>query len=197
MLNLKAILTTLVLGSSSAAMANPTVQVSAEASFRIGTPSSQTVIRDHRYDRPVYTTQWTRTEDRHRYGGWNQPDYAQPVNVKLNSDSSEYTGPVFNRARGFGWSALTEPTRIEMNRQIIRLNGQFGGLMLQQVSGNSQIKMVKIRFANGLPDQTITLNQALSRASSNLMLNVQHQPIEYIVVYGTSNAGSTYRMLGA
>lgn len=191
-MNIKALITMLVLGTSSAAVASPTVEVSANAEFRVGTYGNQPVIRDHRYREPVYVPQY-RTQDRR----WNDDRFARPSNVKLNSDSSEYTGPIYDMRRGFGWSTLTDPTHIEMSRQIIRLDGRFGGLMLQNVTGTTQIKMVKIRFANGQPDQTIVLNKSLGGWSSNLFLNVQRAPIQYIVVYGTSHAGSSYRVLGA
>jgi len=118
-------------------------------------------------------------------------------NVMLNSDSSEYIGPIYSKHASTGWAILTDPTHIANSRQIIRVSGLFnGGLMLQNVKGSSQIKMVNVRFADGRT-QTIKLDQSLSSAQSVIRLAVQRGELDYIVVYGTTNVGGTYRVLGS
>ena len=190
-MNLKALITTLVLGTSSAAVASPTVTVggSVEASIKFGTPSSRpVVVRDHRMPAPGWDRDY----------GFQPPVFAGPSNIKLNSDSSEYIGPIYSMPRWNerAWTKLTDPTRIELTRQIVRVSGRFDALMLQNVTGSSSIRLVKIRFADGGSDQTIMLNQNLNSYRSTIQLNVQHRPIEYIVVYGTTNFNSSYRVLG-
>jgi hypothetical protein len=190
-MNLKALITMLVLGASSAAVAAPAVTVSGsvEASVKIGTRKSPpVVIRDHRMPAPG----WDRDH------GYQPPVFVGPSNIKHNSDSSEYIGPIYSMPRWNerAWTKLTDPTRIELTRQIVRVSGRFDALMLQNVTGSSSIRLVKIRFADGGADQTIMLNKNLNSYQSSLQLNVQHRPIEYIVVYGTTNFNSSYRVLG-
>jgi hypothetical protein len=188
-MHLKALITMLVLGASSAAVAAPVVSANAnvEASWSTG----------YRSGGQYRTPNWQR--DRGRDYGY-QPDRRRPstpANVKHNSDSSEYIGPIYPMSRwNDGWSALTDPTRIELTRQIVRVNGRFDALMLQNMTGSSSIRLVKIRFKDGGLDQTIMLNQNLNNYRSSIRLDVQRRPIEYIVVYGTSSFNSTYRVLG-
>ena len=195
-MNLKALITTLVIGSSSAAMADSTVTVNASLDWSAGYRTRGPVIRDHRIptSTQVRDTRWR-----------DRPVYQQPVvqaprfsNVKQNSDSSEYTGPIYtSNQRGHGWSVITDPTHIELDRQIIRVNGQFNSLALQRMSGSSTIKMVKVRFADGRADQTLVLNRSLSTSQSTINLAVQRAPIEYIVVYGSTPTNASYRLLGS
>jgi len=190
-MNIKALITMLVLGSSSAAMAAPAVSVNAsvEASWSTGYRTGP-VIRDHRYREPVPVTRTT--PYRRPAPGWEQP----VSNIKLNTDSSEYTGPIYTRQPSYGWAALTDPTRIEMKRQIVRVNGQFSAFMLQNVSGSSHIDLVKIMFRDG-HQETVNINQDLTGWRSQTTFAVNRAPIDYIVVYGTTNGNSTYRVLGS
>jgi len=189
-MNLKPLITMLVLGASSAAFAAPAVTVSGSASVTIGTRRTPpVVVRDHRLPAPGWDRDY----------GFQPAPIAAPGNIKHNSDSSEYIGPIYSMPRwnDAGWFKLTDPTRIELTRQIFNVNGQrFDALMLQNVTGSSSIRLVKVRFSDGSPDQTITLNQNLSSYQSTVQVNVQHHPIQTFVVYGTSNFNSTYRVLG-
>ena len=189
-MHLKALITMLALGASSAATAAPAVTVSGslEASFKVGYGARPVVVRDHRMPAPG----WNRNH------GFQPAPIAGPSNIKHNSDSSEYIGPVYAMPHWneLSWAKLTDPTRIEQGRQIVRVTGRFDALMLQNVTGSSSIKLVKVRFADGGADQTITLNQDLNSYRSTIQLGIEHRPISYIVVYGTSNFNSSYRVLG-
>ena len=189
-MNLKALITTLVLGTSSAAIASPapSVKVSAEASFRFGTRPQGPVVRDHRvYRAPT---------DRAPAPGWTRPGHQQRFdNIQLNGTSSSYIGPVFPLRGGYGWTPMTESTQIRNTRQMITLNTSVHALALQATSGSSQISLVKVLFADGRT-QSISVNGTLSN-SSTIYLNVNQGQIQYITVYGTMTGNASYRLLGS
>ncbi len=87
--NLKALVTTLVIGSSSAAMAKPVVVLSGEASISVGYNSdAQPVVRDHRYPVPVYQPPVV----------YQQPVvYQPPVTRPLPTHTHTYTHPVYTQ----------------------------------------------------------------------------------------------------
>ncbi|MEJ7598466.1 MAG: hypothetical protein WKG01_11200 [Kofleriaceae bacterium] len=182
-MNKPALITMLVLGSASVAMAKPALSLEAQASWTASYHSGTPVIRDHR-----------------------EPTFRPPVstfnpnqsNVKLNTDSSEYIGPIYSLRTqyDYGWAALTDPTRIEKSREIIRVSGRHKALMLQNVKGSSHIKMVNVRFKDGRT-QTIKLERNLNSWQPSLQLPLQKGAVDYIVVYGTTTVGSSYRVLGA
>ena len=110
--------------------------------------------------------------------------------------SSMYEGPIYSARAKTGWSILTDPTEIRQSRQKFQLGASFGGIALQNVSGSSHITMVDIIFADGHA-QSIKLGQSLNPYQSTIPLALQDGKIDYIVVHGTTNVGSSYRLLGA
>lgn len=85
---IKALIATLIIGSSTAAMAHPAVSVVARASFGWNAP----VVRDHRAPTTQYTTQYTRYEE---------PTRATVDNCQTNSLSGVYSST-------YGRVALTQ-----------------------------------------------------------------------------------------
>ena len=181
-MNKPALITLLVLGSTSVALAKPALSVEAQASWTASYHSGTPVVRDHHEPRfrPAYRPTF----------------HPNASNVKLNADSSEYIGPIYSHRTTYGWAILTDPTRIEKSREIIRVSGQHKALMLQNVKGSSHIKMVNVRFKDGRT-QTIKLEQNLSGYQPTIQLHLQKGAVDYIVVYGTTMVGSSYRVLGA
>ena len=119
----------------------------------------------------------------------------RPSNVKLNATSSEYIGPIYSKHSTTGWAVLTDPTYIARSREIIRIAGRFnGGLKLENVTGSSHVTMVNIAFADGT-SQTLKLDHTLTGRQA-VQLAVRRGELDYIVVYGTTAAGGTYRVLG-
>jgi hypothetical protein len=213
---LKALITSLVVASSSAAMAKP-IAVSGSASIHLGTTSS-VVVRDHRTPvadpcgtpapRPVYTQPI--------YQPVYQPVYSQPVyqepfwsptNTKISASSSTYLGtfgqaPVYIRAHAPVWFNLTEATRVDGGRELFNLQGRggtFSKLALKNLGGRTQIAQIAIEFRLGngrVETQKVRFDQTLSRSAS-LTVDLAHssRDINRIIVYGTSGRGSAYQIL--
>ncbi|HEY5935898.1 MAG TPA: hypothetical protein VIU61_14715 [Kofleriaceae bacterium] len=120
---------------------------------------------------------------------------SQPT-VTAEITASEYEGPIYKASATTGWSVLTEPTEIRESRQKFHLGAQFEGIALQNVKGSSHIKMVDVVFTDG-SQQSIKLGQTLNDWQSTIPLALLRGKIDYIVVHGTTNVGSSYRLLGA
>ncbi len=224
-MNIKALVTTLVIGSSSVAMAKPAVFVSGEASVSVGYHShdSQPVVHDHRpiypqpiYTQPVYTppAPVVYRDDNWQNDNW-QDDNWQDDNWNDNStvaaSGSTYVGSLgqgtqfrdrmWNRNRA--WFNLTEATRIDSNRQFFNLRGQqlgrFTQIQLQSLSGRTAIDQVAIEFVrNGVPStQKVRLGSSLSRNRSSLLINLSgdSRDISRIIVYGESGRNASYQIL--
>lgn len=119
----------------------------------------------------------------------------QPT-VTAEITASEYEGPIYHTRSSTGWSVLTEPTEIKESRQKFRLDAKFEGIALQNVKGSSHIKAVDVVFTDG-SSQSIKLGQTLNDWQSTIPLALLRGKIDYIVVHGTTNVGSSYRLLGA
>ena len=170
-MNIKAIIASLVLGSSSAAMAAPSITISATAHGSIGTPShSTTVVRDRRYPvaqpRPVYNrpTQWR---------GTPMPPVYRPVMLASEMHFA-------NDGRTF----------ITVGSQA----GQFQKVDITSATGRTFIKQVYVEFDNGQGqvlrdlDRTLVGNECLT-----LDLDGGRRTIRRIVVYGNElNNGFRY-----
>ena len=201
-MNIKALITTFVLGSSSAAMAEPVVSASAHAWWSWGTPSAgvqpvrvisarddrDRTVRDHR--RPwVYDYRYTDSErDYPREfapNPWPQrptyPDSCEdPDNVHVGREVSAYTGPIFQIPQGRyyirqNWTAVTEPTRIAEGREYIRTSaaGPVDRFLLKAVAGSTFIEQVSVGFANGDTQVFRGLNRALDGNNPTLQLDLK------------------------
>lgn len=199
-MKIKALITALVLGSSSVAMAQPlTINASARVSWGVG--SSGPVVRDHRDARPIVVN------DRLR----NLPRFQEalyPNNNRLGGDASTYVGPrpapMMHHGNGYdsyrpSWLAITEPTRIDRGRQFIAVGtdlGRFRQLRLRNTVGWSMITQIKIDFGNNVI-QTVDLNQRLDRYNPviDIDLDGYARSINRVIVYGSTANGSAYQLL--
>ena len=161
-MNLKTIIASLVLGSSSLAMASPSVTFGASAQGSYGT----TVVRDR-----------------------VQPAAPQPIAPTDYRDGGVWRGghklpPVFR--------PVTLASAVHFandGRTFIRVGpqaGRFGTLQISAANGRTLIKQVYIQFENGQEqvirnvDRTLAGNQTLT-----LDLDGNRRSIARIVVYGS------------
>jgi hypothetical protein len=185
-MNIKAIIASLVLGSSSIAMASPSVTFSANAQGSYGT----TVVRDHRAD------------------DWNRP-VAQPIAQPAPS-------PIYYRDGWRGermppvYRSVTLASDLHFaadGRTSITVGGQAGRFDTLQISasaGPTFIKQVYVQFDNGQEQVVRGLNRTLSgNQSLSLDLDGSHRAIRRIVVYGSPlgrgwrRAGGTFTVTAA
>jgi hypothetical protein len=160
-MNLKAIIASLILGSSSLAMAAPAVTFSANAHGSYGT----TVVRDRLpYGTPIAQPSYQRDGAVWRGSRWLPPVY-RPVTLATNMHFA-------NDGRTF----------IKVGPQ----QGRFGTLQISAERGRTFIKQVYVEFDNGQGqvirnlDRTLAGNQTLT-----LDLDGNRRSIARIVVYGS------------
>jgi hypothetical protein len=176
-MNLKAIIASLVLGSSSLAAASPAITFSASAHGSYRPTVGPTVVRDHLdpdcdpatglpYAKPIAQPVDYRQGGvwRGRGGRWQSPAY-RPVLLASNMHFA-------NDGRTF----------IKVGPQ----QGRFGTLQISAARGRTFIKQVYVEFENGQSqvirnlDRTLVGNQALT-----LDLDGNRRNITRIVVYGS------------
>ena len=169
-MNLKAIIASLVLGSSSIAMAAPSVTFSANAQASYGT----TVVRDHRIEpqRPAPIAQPV------NYGtGWHRvpmPPVYRPVTLASGMHFA-----------GDGRTSITVGSQA----------GRFDTLQISAAAGRTFIQQVYVQFDNGQEQVVRNLNRTLiGNQSLTLDLDGNRRAIRRIVVYG--NASSGWRRAG-
>ncbi|HSK05122.1 MAG TPA: hypothetical protein VK932_27925 [Kofleriaceae bacterium] len=168
-MNLKALITTLVLGSSSVAMAHP---------------GHAPTVRDHRaptYQQPTY----------------QQPAY-QPVRHQAPIYRSPYQSP-FYRPVWVTLGSVDDIVDGEMSFRVGRFahDRQFTTLKLQSQGGKSLINRVQIRFANGRT-QVVELNQYLTASSPSITIDLKGQQarsIAKVTVIGRNARQSAFRVL--
>ena len=216
-MNLKALITTLVLaGTSTAALAQPVVSFRGKASFQIGTrPASvRPSVRDHRtavrppvaqppraqppvlYTQPVFGAQAHEVYDYDRHEPF-EPSYTQPINLIVGGDGSSYSGAIFSVLDRPGWTPITEGTRIEKGREFINLGnaGPIRSLILQQMAGSTQISHVSIEFTDHTV-RVVDLDATLTTRTGQREIPLGGRVgVHRIVVYGASSTGSAYRLL--
>lgn len=207
-MNIKALITTLILGSSSAAVASPTVTFSGGASVtfdsgtRVERRNPVTVIHNHRmphaatqpcHDEPVYKPV------RPVY----QEPWFNPSNTTVSGSGSVYVGSI-GRAPQYVWNGprawfnLTEATRIDSGREFFKIHGsagQFGKLAIQNLGGRTEIAQIAIEF-EGYGTQKVRFDRVLSGKQS-LTLDLAHNSrlIKRVIVYGASGRGSAYQLM--
>ena len=155
-MNIKALITTLVVGSSSMALADTSssISASANATWSLSVPAIRveaSTVRDHR-DGPVTSRplaqapNWYRGDDREYDRRYDQPGWTDqvidPRNTTVGASGSEYRGPVYSRPihrdyydsyrgnEGYRyratWMPLTDPTRIDRGREFFSVGAQAG-----------------------------------------------------------------------
>ena len=175
-MNIKTIIASLVLASSSAAMAAPGVTVSATAELHVGTPIKVThgerhVVRGTVYSPPIYVD---RRHDNDvpvvysppiwRPGTWAKPPVFRSV---MLADDLAFT----NEGRRF----------ITVGAQA----GTFGKLEIKGSYGRTFIKQVYVQFDNGQEQVVRELDRTLgSNECLTVDLDGNRRAIKRIVVYG-------------
>jgi hypothetical protein len=169
-MNKKLIIASLVLGSSSVAMASPSVTFSADASASYGT----TAVRDHRFDTAPPAPTQVYSRDRPVAWGYepSAPVYrGRPMPQQFRSVILAAGMHFANDGRSF----ITVGSN----------HGRFGTLQISAAGGRTFIKQVYVQFENGQEqvlrnlDATLVGSQALT-----LDLDGGRRAIRRIVVYG-------------
>lgn len=207
-MNLKALITTLVLGTSSAMAAPGRPVVVDDCNDNLPAQTYQAPVHAPVVVKPAQPVLPT-----------VRGPYYNPTNVKVGKDASTYTGSVakapMTRYFSYGkamwrpsattWFDLTEATRIEAGREFFTIGadkGQFKSLALQALgSGRSEIKQVTIEFLDATgraKTQVVKLNTWISPKSKptiTIDLDGNYRSISRIIVYGSTDRGSAYKLL--
>ena len=223
-MNIKALITTLVLGSSSMASAD-SLTFSGSVSVSLGSTRpvpAPIVIRDSRHpvivhdedDCDVHTSPLYRPYGYHQVATqpvWHAPVY-NPTNTVISSTGSGYTGAIFGARRYLdagirasnAWYDLSEATRIDAGRQFFKIGaekGQFRGIRLEALgNGRSKIDQVTIEFADAqgrAKHQVVKLNSWIGRGNASLAIDLDgnYRQITRIIVYGATERGSAYKLM--
>jgi hypothetical protein len=183
-MNIKAIIASLVLGSSSVAMAAPSVTVTATAQGSYGT----TVVRDHRDNDdnrytpvvPPAAIQPTYQGEGRTYGGWNGrklPPVYRPVTLASGLSFA-----------GDGRKFITVGAQA----------GRFETLQISAAGGRTFLQQVYVQFDNGQEQVIRNLDRTLTgNESVTLDLDGGRRGIRRIVVYGNEGAARRRRSAGA
>ena len=160
-MNIKAIIASLVLGSSSVAMASPSVTLSANAQY------GNTVVRDHRVlpaPAPIYTAAPAQVYFRDTWHRQPMPPVYRPVTLASGMHFA-------NDGRSF----------ITVGAQL----GRFGKLDISSAGGRTFVQQVYIEFANGQEQVIRNVNRTLvGNECLTLDLDGGRRAIKRIVVYG-------------
>ena len=174
-MKIKALITTLVLGSSSLALANPSWSggVNVQASY-----GGQVAIRDHRdvQPQPIVRDHRDGNRDRDRDRDGDRDDVR---NIEMTLVSSAKLEK--NQAESF---------RIEAPRG-------FSKLVLQRTAGTTAVQKVTIRFADGC--RQVAYPNALldARGETSTIHLTSRAPIEHITVEGSSGPYGLYSIFAA
>ena len=173
-MNIKALITTLVLGSSSVAMARPaaaapivTAQVNASAHVEVQGPALR----------------------------YRQPGTIPAPVYRPTDQAPTYQKPWYRPA----WVSLGGVNQIadgEMSFRVGRFANEFSTVKLQSSGGKSLIYRVLIQFANGRT-QTVELNQYLnaSNPSITIDLNGRSRQVAKVTVIGRNARQSAFQVL--
>jgi hypothetical protein len=166
-MNIKAIIASLVLGSSSIAMASPSVTFSATAQGSYGTQ----VVRDHRTDE-----------------SWNKP-IAQPIAAPVYYRDGHGDG--WRRPMPPVYRPVTLASDMQFARDgrtsitVGAQAGRFNTLQISGAAGKTLIKQVYFQFDNGQEQIVRDLNRVLVGSQSlSLDLDGNFRAIRRVIVYG-------------
>jgi hypothetical protein len=189
-MNIKAILASLILGSSSIAMASPAAPGVTVSSVSYG----DTTIRDHRFAPPVQTVNW---DDDGAYRAPIAQPVAQPIYYRTdNAFNGRWMPPEYRPV------TLAAGLRLAPNSQTeIKVGAQAGAfttLKLDATGGRSFIRQVYIQFENGQEqiirnvNRTLTGNECLT-----LDLDGGRRQIHRVIVYGALGPTGWRRAAGS
>lgn len=119
--------------------------------------------------RPIYST--------------TQPGYAEPTVVERN--------PRFRE----NWVTLADRYSAQTDRQFIVLRGnELRKIRVEAVGGAPVIEQVAIEYTNG-NTQKVPINARLPRGEAQV-IDVNHEPINRIIVYSNPKYGGSYSVFG-
>ncbi|HEU4732530.1 MAG TPA: hypothetical protein VFT22_31765 [Kofleriaceae bacterium] len=173
-MNIKAILASLILGSSSLALASPAASVTVTAQGSYAGP----VVRDHRAAEPCETPA---AEPAY------EPTY-EPIAQPVWNGGGHTLPPVYRPV------TLASALRFGRDgRTFIPVGsraGQFRTLEISGAGGRTFIKQVFVQFGNGQTQVIRNLDRMLTAGQSlTLDLDGGRRNISRIVVYGSDRAG--------
>jgi hypothetical protein len=213
-MNIKALLTTLVLGSSSMASAD-SLTLHGSVSVSLGNtarPARPVVIQDD--CAPVQSAPYRPASSRPVYQPtrpvvvqpvWQAPVY-RPTNTIIGASASQYKGSIASQRQYFAasnaWYDLSEATRIDSGREFFTIGankGVFRGLRLEALgNGRSNIKQVVIEFADGqTKTQVVRSDSWIGRGNTSLTIDLDGnaRQISRVIVYGSTDVGSAYKLM--
>ena len=166
-MNIKALITALVLGSSSLALASPSwsggVQVTTASRYGHGP-----VVRDHR--------------------GWGEE---QPAPV-VRDHRGDFDGDR-DRDGSRNWVELNQVAMANGHEAVyLNSNERFSTVMIKSATGCTNISEIHIGYANGEVQIVRDVDQRLD--GSNPMMTValdQRSPVRRIVIYGNGDRGAS------
>jgi hypothetical protein len=185
-MNLKALITTLVLGSSSVAMAHP---VSAPI-VDTRAPVADDCDHMHQAPAPVY-------QPAPIYQPAPQP---APVYLPVRQPMPPQPAPIYQEGPyQWGWTTLGGVSQIAdgaMAFRVGRSGEQFSKLKLQSDAGKSLISRVLIQFTNGRT-QAVEVNQYLTASNPAITIDLdgRARAIAKVTVIGRNARQSAYRVL--
>lgn len=180
-MNLKAIIATLALGSSSAAMAAPSVTFTAQGSIG-NTSYATTVVRNRPAPAPVISDP-------------NCDPVAAPIVQPVSYGNDDFGRSGGGFWRGGRWLpptyrpvTLASGMHFSGGRTFITVGaqqGRFGTLQISGATGRTLIQQVYVEFDNGQEQVIRNLNRTLfANQSLTLDLDGNRRGIARIVVYG-------------
>ncbi len=182
MSKLKALIATLVLGSSSIAMAQPSFQ---PTSSRFDQRSSR-FDRSDRFDRYDRSDRFDRDHRIDRDRRWDRDEQAQP----------QLDGPRVYRST---WVSLVQPMELSRGRDSFDINqrGTFTQLRLQTSAGASFIQRVIVHFEDG-GRQVVELDRTVDPNNRMLqfLLDGNNRRIDGISIIGRSQRGAAIQVYG-
>ena len=191
-MNIKSLITALVLGSSSLAMAQPAllgvnvnggVTVTAGADLSTHAVNDWPVIRDHRHPFPEPQP---------------LPVVDSCSNIRMEGSGSLYTGPTGMAMPG-GWIELAQPTKIGGKREQISVGasrGRFRTIELVANGGDTYVSVVAVQLTNGQL-LSFPVDRDLDGSLTINLGNYRGLRISRIVVNGSSGPNARYSVLAA
>ncbi len=179
-MNIKALITALVIGSSTVAMAAPS---------HFQTTTERTVVRDHRTQAPIRG---------------NRQVVTTPTASILNNEDCSNWDPTLNANCGLEtyastrtenpWTALGSRDSSISDHQYITVEQQFRQLRLESLTGRPELEKVAIRYIDG-STQVVDLASGQGCAEHTLdrsVINLERKEISQVVMYTGAGSHGTY-----
>jgi hypothetical protein len=195
-MNLKAIAASLILGSSSLAMAQPAQRI-VDDNCEPTAPAAQPVYNQPVYGQPVYG-QPAYGQPAYGQPVYGQPAYGQPVYSQPVYSPPIYSPPIYSPPAQPGrwrrppvFSTVTLASNMHFTNQgrtfitVGSQAGRFGSLQLSAAGAPTFIQQVYVEFDNGQEQVIRNLNRTLAgHQSLTVDLDGNRRAIRRVVVYG-------------